>query len=88
MVLLEGLDRAPSGEDAVLVVDDNSLDIGLLERSRSGLEQVRIDEHDIGLGLDEGVLQALGAEGIVGGDNGDGLRGASVGHGDPGYTVQ
>lgn len=67
--------------------DDDGLDIGLVDRTSGCLEQVRVKKHGISFGLDERVGDTLLAKGIIGGNDGNRLGSASVGHGDPRYTV-
>lgn len=77
---------AALSEDTILV-DDDSLDVGLADGSLGGLEQMGVNEHGIGLCLDERVGKAVLTEGIVSSDDGEGLGSAGVGGGDPADAV-
>ena len=79
---LEGLDFGAVAKHA-FVIDNDGLDIGLLDGTTGRLEQMRVDVHGDGLGLQKRVLDAALAESIVGGGNGNGLRGTGVSEGGP-----
>ncbi len=53
----EFLDLAAFGEDGLLV-DDDELDLGVLDGLGGSLEQVRVDKHGLGIGLEERVGNA------------------------------
>lgn len=82
VVGLESFELATLGKVALLV-DDYDLDLGLLDGLGGGLEQVRVDVHGLGVSLVEGVGDAALAEGVVGGDDGDGLGSTGMGDGGP-----
>lgn len=65
-------------------VIDNVLDRGNFGQDvGQGLDQAGVEEDGGALGLLKRVLQALLTQGIVGSDDGDGLRGGAVRHGQP-----
>lgn len=69
------------------IVDNNGLDVGIFQRVRSDFEEVRVDEDGVGLGLNERMLESLFSEGVVGRDDGDGLRSTGMRHGEPIHAV-
>ena len=73
MRLGEGVDVLLLG--VVLCAVDDDLDVlGLLHGVDEPGQQLWVSEHDLCVGLEHGVLEALLSECIVGGDNGHGLR--------------
>jgi len=63
----------------IIGIVDNEFDRGHVAQDvDQGLDQTRIEEDGSACGLLEGVLQAILAEGIIGSDDGDGLRCSAV----------
>ena len=85
VLLLELLDLGvvTLGEYALLIVYQELDVLRVLDGGGNGLHQLGVDVHAADVGLGESVVDAVGAERVVGGDDGDGLRRAPVGHREP-----